>query len=203
LKGNHWIINNITSKPKKLFVELLSTRAKVPRIGGEGQFVSALIVEKMLELYQKKDIDIILKLLDATLNPLAKACIKDGLKTFEKELKSKRIVEDGVGGSIIFPWKGPKITNTLFLALRLKGFWVVNANPAILAPDSEPELLKKAIKELLKEKINFNELARIAGKSEFEKYDWMFTPYYKRLNYRTAFLCREDEFKDSLEELIV
>lgn len=84
--------------------------------------------------------------------------------------------------TLIFPWVGAKLTETLVLALRREGLKATTTSFAITVEDTTPEAVKAALK-VIPADLDLEELAREARQLQQDKFDRQLIPYYLRMGY--------------------
>lgn len=121
--GRRWEVLDVDDRRKVIDVRP-AAGGRVPRFDGSGGLVHDRVRREMLRLYQSSEQP---RYLDAT----ALALLDEGRTWFRRYgLDTRSLLRSG-SGSLIFPWAGDRIMNTLLIQLQARGLAVLKDNIAI------------------------------------------------------------------------
>ncbi len=162
--GRRWQVMSVDSGQK--VIELVpSAGGRVPRFASTGGAVADMVRRKMRELYRSGDPP---RYLDLT----ARTLFDEGRDAYRR----LRLDEEPILGSgrdtLVFPWRGDKIMDTLSLALAGRRLTVGREGAALVVHGATPDQVWKHLDALLAEKApSALDLAALAGDRIADKYD--------------------------------
>ena len=128
--GRRWRVVEVHEERRE--VDLEPARGGVaPHFGGSGAAIHDRVRDEMRRVYEDNDIPVFL---DAT----GRELLAEGRKAYQRfGLRDRRFLHHG-RHTLLFPWAGDRIMNTLALQLRARGIAVAMEGLAILARDTTP-----------------------------------------------------------------
>ena len=139
--GRRWRILSVDEKRKIIEV----TRAgggRVPSFTGLGGHIHDKVRKEMFAVYQETAMP---KFLD----PAASQLLSEGRDNFHRRrLDERPLVESGVD-TLFFLWAGDRITDTIAVQLRARGFSVTNEGVMLHVSDVKPDQLRQCLKEIV------------------------------------------------------
>ncbi|TPN82580.1 DEAD/DEAH box helicase [Mesorhizobium sp. CU2] len=182
--GRQWIVQKVLSSPPTIIVAQ-STGGNAPRFAGPPIPPSQQIVARMEQLY--RDREGLPTGINVRLGARAKACLEEGRTAFHEFDLARRAILDRGEGAILFPWTGPTAQTTLIAALRFLGLSASSIGTAITvdkAANLARYLEQIASWDSAKPTLpNVSELARNVKDTRIEKFDYLLSPYLRRVSY--------------------
>ena len=128
--GRRWRVVEVHEERRE--VDLEPARGGVPpHFGGSGAAIHDHVRDEMRRVYEDSEFPVFL---DAT----GRELLAEGRKAYQRfGLRDRSFVQDG-RHTLLFPWVGDRITNTLALQLRARRIVVAIEGMAILAHDTTP-----------------------------------------------------------------
>jgi ATP-dependent Lhr-like helicase len=182
--GRQWIVQKVLSSPPTIIVEP-SEGGNAPRFAGPPIPPSQQIVARMEQLYG--DRTGLPTGLNVRLGSRAMNCIEEGRAAFHDFDLARRAVLGRGDGAILFPWTGPTAQTTLIAALRFLGLAAGSIGTAISVDNAGalPQALRRIASwdSPTPELPPVAELARNVKDTRIEKFDYLLSPYLRRVSY--------------------
>ncbi len=176
--GRRWIINEIDSSKKVIYVKV-AKGGKPPKFSGSSMSVHDEVRQEMYRIFKQGEYRISVgdNLLDY-LDLIAKNLFSEGLRTFQDlNLKDKFIISQGKSVFII-PWMGDKIVHTLRFLLIKQGYKDITSDGGTIEIQGvqESEVINTFRQLVIQQKTTNTELAEIIIErsiKHLEKYDYL------------------------------
>ena len=162
--GRRWRVTAVDVERRVIEV-VAAAGGRAPRFSGSGPPVHEAVRREMFAVYTATDVP-------AFLDARARDLLDEGRAHFARHgLRERPLVAAG-GDTLLFPWTGDRIQNTLALQLRARGLIVSNDGPALTIGRGAPEVVAGLLVELARSGPPNGELlaATVANKAT-EKYD--------------------------------
>lgn len=192
--GKRWKITDIDESKKLVY--LASAKGGIaPKFSGNAGLVDDKIRKEMYKVYLKNDIP-------SYLDNKARELLIEGKKNFLMfELNKKSLLQNGTD-TLIFPWRGDKILNTLLIQLLGKGLTVSLEGIALNVTRIEESDLIQHLKVLVKEgPAETIKLASSVKNKIEEKYDHFLSDELLNAEYASKSLDTEGTWK-TLSDLL-
>ena len=138
--GRRWRVLEIREEQK----EVLVTPAKggrPPLFSGGAGFTDDTVRKEMFTIYSSSSVP-------AYLDPGARRLLEEGRETFQRMgIARTRIISQGAN-TLVLPWCGDRVMNTLVLLLQSSGFTVGHEGLAVLVENARPEAVRTALRQL-------------------------------------------------------
>ncbi len=139
--GRRWRVLSVDGAHK--LIELApAAGGKAPRFGGAGALVHDRVREEMRRVYMSDDEP-------AFLNATGLDLLEEGRAAFHRFGLTEQSLLQWGKDTLVFPWAGDRIMNTLLVQLRGEGFVVSGEGLAILVQDTSPGELRACLRALV------------------------------------------------------
>ncbi|MGB3304877.1 MAG: DEAD/DEAH box helicase [Thermomicrobiales bacterium] len=162
--GRRWKVLTIDSREK--VVELApSGGGRAARFGGGRAEIADGIRRKMQELYERDDVPVFL-------DKIARRLLKEGRAKYRLHRLTERSAIDWDGDTLLFPWRGDRIMNTLAMLLLREGVNVSLEGVALICRDESAARVRKILRQIGSRPLpDALTLAANAHGKERDKYD--------------------------------
>jgi ATP-dependent Lhr-like helicase len=161
--GRRWQVIEVDAVRRQIDV-VPSAGGRPPKFTGAGALVHDRVRQEMLTVYQSTDQP---PFLDAT----ARELLDEGRDWFRRFDLEHRAILDTDYGTLIFPWVGDRIMNTLLVQLMARGLAVEKHGPVLTVFDAELPALVKHIAALARQgEADGEQLARRVANKRQQKH---------------------------------
>lgn len=189
LNAGRWRVTSVNEARHTITVARAPS-AGAPRYGGTAQTPSGLVTLRVREILEGRSISVV------AINKEVDCVVDEGRKAYSAyQLDKTHFVRWG-RDTLLFPWVGSRLTETLALILKREGLRANASSFAITVEESRPDEIKTVLNGTDLANIDLEELAREVRRLQQERFDAQLIPYYLRLSYARRCLTL-----DGLEEL--
>lgn len=162
--GRRWRVVSLDEE-RKVIDLIPAGGGRPPKFIGTGAPVGDEIREKMLEVYRS---DSVPAYLDAT----ARELLREGRQAFrEAGLERESLIPSGQG-TLVFPWVGDRVMNTLQILFLDRGLRAENRGVAFHVEGAAPDVVRHQLEVIASaEPADPLALAALVANKRFEKYD--------------------------------
>jgi ATP-dependent Lhr-like helicase len=162
--GRRWSVRTLDLERKVIDLEP-AAGGRVPLFGGTGMGVHDRVREEMFAVFQSFDVPVFL-------DEVAKGLLREGRENFQRlRLRETAILARGKE-TIVFPWVGDRILDTLMLQLQARGLNATKAGIALSILDSDAQEVSGHLRLLAAAGLaDPAAVASVAKIKEREKYD--------------------------------
>ncbi|MCW2338217.1 ATP-dependent Lhr-like helicase [Sphingobium sp. B2D3A] len=176
LNAGRWRVTSVNEARHTITVARAPS-AGAPRYGGPAQTPSGLVTQRVQEILAGRSIS------DVAGDEVVEAVVDEGRSAYQTlGLSGTRFIPWG-RDTLIFPWVGARLTETLVLLLRREGLRANGSSFAITVEDEGATAIKLALSAVKPDEIDLEELAREARRLQQDRFDRLLIPYYLRLGY--------------------
>ena len=167
--GRRWQVISVDTQSR--IIELTrSSGGRPPSFAGGGADVDDVVRRRMQTLYQSPEVP-------AYLDETARRLLEEGRNSYRRlDLEDAHFIDWG-SDTLLFPWRGDQVLNTVAVALANEGLKVGLDGVAITVRDADQDSIRNVILELLSTgPPDPLELASTVQNSERQKYDRYLSP---------------------------
>lgn len=176
-------VRTVLEQPATLFVEP-GDQGRPPPFAGSTVAPSDLVVRTMRALYAGEG-----AMPPATMCGSTKALIREARGVFDEHgLRGSSLLDLGQdAGVVLFPWVGQKTQATLAMLLRSKGLPALQTHVALSIPGTSPDGVRGVLVRIAAgDHAKPEDLIRTLPSHQFDRYDYLLSPYARRRNYISA-----------------
>jgi ATP-dependent Lhr-like helicase len=161
--GRRWQVVEVDAVRRQIDV-VPSAGGRPPKFTGAGALVHDRVRREMFAVYQMSD-------RPPFLDAIASELLDEGRDWFRRFNLEHRAILDTDYGTLIFPWVGDRVMNTLLVQLMARGLAVEKHGPVLTVYDAELPALRKHIAVLARQgEVNGDELARRVANKRQQKH---------------------------------
>lgn len=194
--GRRWIVDSVDTERRR--VELKPSKTgRAPAFSGSGAEVHDLVRREMRFVYEQEQ-----AIAPQYLDSVAAELFAEGRAAYRDLRLHKRQLIPAAGGTLLFPWRGDRIHNTIALMLVQKGVQAATDGLAIEVEDVEPAETSGLLKEIRSSPPpSATELAKQVASKVIEKHDLYYNDDLLGLNYGSRHLDVSGAL-DAIEEML-
>jgi ATP-dependent Lhr-like helicase len=162
--GRRWVVVDVDTTSRVIELSR-SSGGRPPAFSGNGGEVADLVRQRMRQLYEADDVDVYL-------NEPSQRLLDEGRDAYRLLRLGHRMLLPWGTDTVIFPWRGDRVMNTVAVALASRGLNVGIDGVALTVSKASPDDIRAAVVDILSVPIpDPVELAEPVPNKEQDKYD--------------------------------